>query len=49
MAQNELNFNDFVRKLEQSQSQISKIIKKEANLSLATIAQLYALMQYKPI
>lgn len=44
MAKNDIGFNDFVRKLGKSPTQVSKIIKGEANLTLATIAQLYAIM-----
>lgn len=44
MAKNNIGFNDFVRKLGKSPTQVSKIIKGEANLTLATIAQLYAIM-----
>jgi antitoxin component HigA of HigAB toxin-antitoxin module len=44
MVKNNVGFNDLVRKLGKSPTQVSKIIKGEANLTLATIAQLYALM-----
>ena len=44
MAKNNVGFNDLVRKLGKSPTQVSKIIKGEANLTLATIAQLYAFM-----
>ena len=48
MSKKELGFNDIVRQLGKSPSQVSKIIKGEANLTLASIAQLYALMNRKP-
>ena len=44
MAKHNVGFNDLVRKLGKSPTQVSKIIKGEANLTLATIAQLYAFM-----
>ena len=44
MAKNNVGFNDLVRKLGKNPTQVSKIIKGEANLTLATIAQLYAFM-----
>lgn len=44
MAKNNVGFNDLVRKLGKSPTQVSRIIKGEANLTLATIAQLYAFM-----
>jgi antitoxin component HigA of HigAB toxin-antitoxin module len=44
MAKHDVGFNDLVRKLGKSPTQVSKIIKGEANLTLATIAQLYAFM-----
>ena len=45
---NSIGFNDVVRKLGKSPSQVSKIIKGEANLTLATIAQIFAMMGQKP-
>jgi len=45
---NSIGFNDVVRKLGKSPSQVSKIIKGEANLTLATIAQIFAMMGEKP-
>lgn len=47
MAEREVGFNELVRKLGKSPTQVSKIIKGEANLTLATIAHLYALMGHK--
>ena len=48
MADNDVGFNDFVRKLGKSPSQVSKIIKGEANLTITTIAQIFAIMGCKP-
>jgi antitoxin component HigA of HigAB toxin-antitoxin module len=47
MSKNNIGFNDFVKKIGKSPTQVSKIIKGEANLTLATIAQIYAIMGYK--
>ncbi|MCK4607934.1 MAG: helix-turn-helix domain-containing protein [Gammaproteobacteria bacterium] len=47
MADNNIGFNDLVRKMGKSPAQVSKIIKGEANLTLATIAQLYAIMGHR--
>lgn len=44
MAKNEMRFNDFVKQSGKSATQVSKIIQGEANLTLATVAQLYASM-----
>ena len=48
MSQHELGFNEIVRQLGKSPSQVSKILKGEANITLATVAQLSALMQSTP-
>ena len=48
MSEKEIGFNDLVRKLGKSPSQVSKIIKGEANITLATVAQLFAMMRRKP-
>lgn len=47
MSKNNIGFNDLVRKLGKSPTQVSNIIKGQANLTMATIAQLYALMGQK--
>ena len=47
MADNNIGFNDLVKKMGKSPTQVSKIIKGEANLTLATIAQLYAIMGHR--
>lgn len=47
MAERGMGFNEFVRKCGKSPAQVSKIIKGEANITLATVAQLYALMGRK--
>jgi plasmid maintenance system antidote protein VapI len=46
MSENGVGFNELVRKLGKSPTQVSKIIKGEANLTLATVAQI--LMGHKP-
>ena len=48
MAENDVGFNDFVRKLGKSPTQVSKIIKGEANLTISTIAQIFSIMGRKP-
>jgi NCAIR mutase (PurE)-related protein len=42
MSQNDVGFNDVVQGLGKSPSQVSKIIKGEGNLTIATIAQIFA-------
>ena len=44
MSKNGLGFNDLVRKCGKSPAQVSKIIKGEANLTITSIAQLFAMM-----
>ncbi len=44
MESNQLGFNDVVERLGKSPSQVSRIIKGEGNLTLSTIAQIYAFM-----
>lgn len=44
MDENKMGFNEFVQKVGKSPSQVSKIIKGDANLTLATVAQIYAIM-----
>lgn len=48
MTENNLGFNELVGKLGKSPTQVSKIIKGRANLTMATIAQLYAFMGARP-
>lgn len=48
MSVHNIGFNELARKLGKSPSQVSKIIKGEANLTLSSIAQLYALMGVRP-
>jgi cyanate lyase len=47
MTENNIGFNELVRKLGKSPTQVSRIMKGEANLTLATVAQLFALMGRK--
>ena len=48
MLEKDHGFNDFVREMGKSPSQISKIIKGEANITLGTLAQIYAVMGMRP-
>lgn len=48
MAESNIGFNELVKRLGKSPTQVSKIIKGEANLTLATVAQLFAMMNRKP-
>lgn len=43
-----IGFNELVRRLKMSSSQVIKIQKKEANLTLATIAHIGALLKKQP-
>jgi len=47
MSKNNMGFNEFVHKIGKSPTQVSRIIKGEANLTLATVAQLYAVIGHK--
>ena len=47
MSENNVDFNEFVKKTGKSPTQVSRIIKGEANLTLATVAQLYAIMGHR--
>ena len=47
MSEHDIGFNAFSRRLGKSPSQVSRMIKGEANLTLATIAQIYALIGRK--
>ena len=49
MKKENIGFNDMVRKLDISPSKLSKIQKGEANLTLASIAHIAALLKQKPI
>jgi len=48
MAQNNVGFNDLVRQLGKSPSQLSKIIKGEANLTINSIAQIFSIIGKMP-
>jgi len=48
MEEKHLGFNGLVRKLDASPAHVSKIQKGEANLTLASLAHLAALMNKKP-
>lgn len=48
MADEDIGFNEVVRRLHVSPTQANKIIKGEANLTLISIAHIAALLQKKP-
>lgn len=48
MAQESIGFNELVRRLDVSPTQVSKIQSGEANLTLATIAHIFALLKMRP-
>jgi hypothetical protein len=48
MKENNLGFNDMVKQLDASPTHIAKIQKGEANLTLASIAHLFALIGQEP-
>ena len=48
MEEKNMGFNELVRKLDVSPAHVSKIQKGEANLTLASLAHLAALMNKKP-
>lgn len=48
MKSESVGFNEFARKLGKSPSHISKIIRGEANLTLTSVAQIYAAMGLTP-
>ena len=48
MKMNKVGFNDLVRLLDSSPSQVAKIQRGEANLRLSSLAHLFALMGKEP-
>lgn len=48
MADEKIGFNELVRRLDVSPTQASKIQSGEANLTLATIAHVFALLKMQP-
>src|SRR5580704_9118964 len=48
MADEQIGFNELVRRLNISPTQASKIQSGEANLTLATIAHIFALLKLRP-
>jgi transcriptional regulator with XRE-family HTH domain len=48
MDQESIGFNELVRRLDVSPAQVSKIQRGEANLTLATIAHIFALLKMRP-
>ena len=48
MVQEKIGFNELVRRLGSSPAQVSKIQKGEANLTIATLAHIFALLKKMP-
>jgi len=48
MKKEEIGFNELVRRLDISPTQVSKIQKGEANLTLASVAHIFALLKRHP-
>ncbi len=48
MEENEIGFNELVRRLGTSPSHVTKIQRGEANLTIASLARLFALMGKEP-
>ena len=48
MAQEKIGFNELVRRLGASPSQLAKIRQGKANLTIATLAHLFALLKKQP-
>lgn len=48
MKQNDVGFNDLVKKLHSNPRQVSKIQQGKANLTLASIAHIAALLEQEP-
>jgi transcriptional regulator with XRE-family HTH domain len=48
MAKENIGFNELVRRLDISPSQVSKIQKGEANLTIASLAHIFALLKKQP-
>ena len=49
MACEQIGFNELVRRLDISPSQVAKIQRGEANLTLATMAHIFALLRKRPL
>lgn len=49
MEANHVGFNELVRRLRTSPSQVSKILKGEGNLTFDSLAKLFALMDMHPV
>jgi len=48
MKKNDIGFNELVRKLDSTPAYVAKIRRKEANLTLASLAHLFALIDQEP-
>lgn len=44
-----IGFNELARRLDYSASQLSKITKGEANITLATLSHMFSVIEKKPI
>lgn len=49
MKQNDIGFNEMVRRLNSNPTQLSKIQKGEANLTISSLAHLSALLNAEPV
>lgn len=48
MEKNDIGFNELVRRLDSTPTYVAKIRRKEANLTLASLAHLFALIDQEP-
>ncbi len=48
MEKNDIGFNELVRQLDSTPAYVAKIRRKEANLTLASLAHLFALIDQEP-
>lgn len=48
MSDNKIGFNEFVKRLDSSPAHVAKIQRGEANLTLSSLAHLFASMDKKP-
>ena len=49
MSEKKIGFNELVRRLNMSPSQVSKIQKGEANLTLGTLSHIFTLLKRQPV
>ena len=48
MEKNDIGFNELVRRLDSTPAYVAKIRRKEANLTLASLAHIFALIDQEP-